>query len=476
MWYTLVVGALVVAFAIGSYYIIARVLAGRADRFLADANSALYEEVRKETNAGDDAVTVIRNALVDYRFREIVFLAFDGTALLARSPAARGSAALAAEAGPPLDLERLAGDLDQHAQNVPFTLGDAEGGFRVTIRHLAIGATDYSLVAAQSWHGYAETLELIAWGYVIVVPFLLLLAAAGGYWLAAYSLAPVSAMGEKAASIGRKNLHERLVVANADDELGRLAAVFNDLLSRLGGAFDQQQRFMQEASHELRTPVSIIRAEADVALSQPMRSEREYRGALAVVHNASLRLSRIVEDLFFLARADADQPIIERARLDLGEVVQSAARALRHRAADAAVRVLVHESPECPIVGDFVQLERVLLNLLDNSLKNTPAGGTIEMRLTPLPGSYAIRVVDTGVGIDADAQSQIFDRFFRLAPSVPGRTVSRMTGSGLGLPIARAIAESHGGRLELTRSDTTGSEFTLWLPVPCTEGAGLDVG
>ena len=98
------------------------------------------------------------------------------------------------------------------------------------------------------------------------------------------------------------------------------------------------------------------------------------------------------------------------------------------------------------------------------------------MRLTQIPGSYVIRVADTGGGIDSDARSQIFDRFFRRAPSVPGRAVSQMTGSGLGLPIARAIAESHGGRLELTRSDTTGSEFTLWLPVPRAESAVVDVG
>ncbi len=160
------------------------------------------------------------------------------------------------------------------------------------------------MAALRERQGIHDTVQEVRRAYLLVTPFNLLLAIAVGYWLARRALLPVTTMSRQARRIGVASLHERLPVQNPHDELGALAGVMNELLARLDGGIAQQRRFVADASHELRTPVAILRAEAEVTLSQPSRSEGEYRNALDVMGLATDRLSRIVEDLFLLARAD----------------------------------------------------------------------------------------------------------------------------------------------------------------------------
>jgi len=169
------------------------------------------------------------------------------------------------------------------------------------------GGKTYILVILQSLHPQEEMLEEVTSTFAWVIPIAIVLASVGGYFLARKSLAPVVAMSRQAGRIGAANLHERLEVQNDRDELGHLARSFNSLLDRLSQSFERQQRFMADASHELRTPVAILRGEAEVALSQQSRSLEEYRDSLGVLHQEAERLTHIVEDLFTLTRADAGQ-------------------------------------------------------------------------------------------------------------------------------------------------------------------------
>jgi heavy metal sensor kinase len=321
-------------------------------------------------------------------------------------------------------------------------------------RRLVIGVTQWLRLRPRI---LAEARDAL----LVALPLALLLATAGGYLLARQGLRPVAAMRAQAERIGAATLHERLPVAEPDDELGRLAHVFNRLLERLDEAFDQQRRFMADASHELRTPVAVVRGEAEHALAAD-RAAPELRDALAVVRDEGRRMTRIVDDLFLLARADAGQQPLALAELYLDDLVADCVRAVRSLAAERGV-ALTHESEaDLQLRGDEQLLRRLVLNLLDNAIKYTPPGGRVAVAARAVDGRYEIRVGDSGPGVPREAQPHLFERFYRA-----GRTraddASHTAGAGLGLAIARWIARAHGGDVRLARSDENGSEFVVEL-------------
>jgi signal transduction histidine kinase len=271
-------------------------------------------------------------------------------------------------------------------------------------------------------------------------------------------------MSERAARLGAANLDEALPVGTGRDELGRLATVFNELLARLKQSIEQQRQFMADASHELRTPVSILRGEADIALQVEERTPDEYREALRVVHHEARRLSRIVDDLFLLARADAGQQPLRPGELYLDELAGECVRAMRSLAARRGVRLSCHAEGELPYRGDEPLLHRLLLNLLDNALKYSRPGGEVRVDLARRDGGYVMRVADAAPPIDADAAERIFERFYRVDRDRARSAPSAAGGAGLGLPIARWVAEAHGGSLRLAATSPAGNEFEVFLP------------
>jgi signal transduction histidine kinase len=269
-------------------------------------------------------------------------------------------------------------------------------------------------------------------------------------------------MAERAAMIGAANLHERLPVKNPRDELGRLASVFNELLARLAQAFDQQRQFMADASHELRTPVAIMSGEAELALARDDRSLAELRTALVTIRHEARRLKRIVDDLFLLARANAGEQLLAPASLYLGDLARECLQTVRSLAAAKDISLAYEGADELPLVGDEALLRRMLMNLLDNAIKYTPRGGRVELHAAAEGDRYRLDVVDTGTGIPLEARARMFDRFYRAR-------VERSKGdggAGLGLAIARWIAESHGGSIALVQSGGAGSTFRVLLPAP----------
>jgi heavy metal sensor kinase len=296
-----------------------------------------------------------------------------------------------------------------------------------------------------------------------VIPIAIVLASLGGYILARKSLAPVMDMSTQAGRISAANLHERLPIQNAKDELGRLAAAFNDLLERVDQSFERQRRFMSDASHELRTPAAILRGESEVALSRGERPAEEYRESLAVLHAEAQRLTQIVEDLFTLTRADAGQYPLSPQEFYLDELVADCTHAARSLALAKQITLTCEVPEELPIRADEALLRRMILNLLDNAIKYTPAQGRVTVTCDRAGSEYALSVTDSGPGIPADLQQRVFERFFRV-DQARTRTENDGGGAGLGLSIARWIAEAHHGRLILARSDSSGSTFTALLP------------
>lgn len=342
-------------------------------------------------------------------------------------------------------------------------------GSRVLTEDLKLSSHPILLVASQPLGETVELLETAQAALLIALPVAFLLAIGVGYVLARRALDPVASMTEEAKRIGARNLHERLSVRNPGDELGQLAVTFNDVLQRVDLALEQQRRFTADASHELRTPIALIRAEADVALSSNTAGkdtqEKEYRDALSVIRDGSQQLSRIVNDLFLLARADAGQTLISPRAMQLGDLVSGTVNGMRSLAEKRGLELRLHVQGEAPCQGDEELLRRALLNLLDNAIKYSNGPGTIDVSLEQNPYMWHIVVADNGRGISKEDQPHIFERFFRGDRARGHQESETGAGAGLGLAIAREIAELHGGRVELRQSNESGSVFELILPV-----------
>jgi heavy metal sensor kinase len=294
-----------------------------------------------------------------------------------------------------------------------------------------------------------------------LVPVALLMAGAGGLFLAGRALEPIDRITRTAASIGGDDLARRLPerVVRTPGELGRLAATFNHMLDRLEEAFQRQRQFTADASHELRAPLTLLLGQVDVALQQP-RSDREYNQALRGLREDVLRLRQLVDALLALARADARQNMLAPEPLDLGELTQEIADALAPVAEERGIHLEARYMPGIIVRGDQARLMQLLLNLVENALNHTPTGGTVivaaERAGNPRMAIASVR--DTGCGIGARHLPHVFERFYRVD------TARTAGGAGLGLAICTWIAEAHGGHIEVQSEVGVGSTFTVWLP------------
>jgi heavy metal sensor kinase len=294
-----------------------------------------------------------------------------------------------------------------------------------------------------------------------VLPLAVLLAGGGGWLLARRALKPVDRMTEAARRISAEHLGERVGTSGSGDELDRLASTLNEMLGRLDGAFRQIRQFSADASHELQTPLTILKGELEVALRAP-RTADEYRRVLGSALEESERIARLVEGLLLLSRADAGVLRMDRKPLDLAQLVAEVCEQTQVLAKAQGVTLALGSSTPIAIQGDREHLRRLLLNLVDNGIKYTPAGGRVTLSLHE-DGAWAVlRVSDTGIGLTPGEQERIFQRFYR-APEAVSRGDG---GSGLGLCIARSIAEAHGGRIEVDSAPNRGSTFTVFLPHP----------
>jgi two-component system, OmpR family, sensor kinase len=294
-------------------------------------------------------------------------------------------------------------------------------------------------------------------------PAALLMGSYGGLLLANQALRPVDRLTRAAKEIEAGDLSKRVHVPSKMDELGRLAITFNRMISRLQAAFERQRQFTADASHELRTPLAVMRGDIEIALRRN-RSADEYQEVLASNLEEIIRLSRLVEDLLMLARADAGPADLHFEPMNIGDLCSQVVDYLAPLA-EVKNQALAYQSDakaELTIKGDAQRLKQMLLNLLDNAIKYTPGGGRITLTLMKDSKDAVMIISDTGRGIPTEDIPHIFERFFRHSRSTSDKTVQ---GSGLGLSIVKWIVESHQGNITAENNSAGGTKFTVRLPL-----------
>lgn len=451
LWYLAFSSLLFLLFGLLLQSVVARALERHLDESLSvEANTAAALLADEFGEMKGDAVAAASEVLADLRLSGSTVAFFKGRQLLGSSTPLRqrqlAEIAQVASAGAP--VHRIitlpqAGPNGSHAAMIPITLG----------------GQDYQVLAIQPLDEIAADLSVLRRVLLLALPLVIGIAGIGGYWLTRRNLAPLASMAAQARRISHSNLETRLDAGAAAEELATLSASFNELLSRLDHSFEHMRRFVADASHELRTPISIIRGEADVALSHD-RSTAEYQQALAIVLDESRRLSRLVDDLLNLARADAGRVKLRVEEFYLNDLLAECCRSAQTLAGARGVTLDCPAHDDLAFRGDEELVRRMVMNLVDNAIRYTPAGGQVTAALESRAGEVAIRIADTGAGIAPEAVPHVFERFYRV-----DKARSRQDGGfGLGLAIVKWVAESHRGAVDLASTPGKGSTFTVTLP------------
>ena len=286
----------------------------------------------------------------------------------------------------------------------------------------------------------------------------LAIAVFGGWFVAGRALAPIKRISQTARAMSEGDLHARIEVERTDSELEHVASTLNDAFDRLRLAVEQERRFIADASHELRTPISVLRAETEWALDRE-RSVQQYKEALTVGRRVALRMQDVVERLLALVRADVSREIQEPAPVAMHTLIEDVSTWLAPMAQAKGVRLSCSGDP-FTVNGDAEQLREALNNVIANAILYNKPGGSVTISTRDSGGRARIEVVDTGIGIPADAVTRVFDRFYR----VDKARSREMGGSGLGLSIARTILRAHGGDIACTSEPEVGSMFVISLP------------
>lgn len=338
-------------------------------------------------------------------------------------------------------------------------IGDAR--YRFLRDRVEISGTRYDVEVASSLRDYDHALERFRIVMYSTAPAFLVLAALGGYWLSRRALAPVDAITGAARTIGAQDLSRRVAIPRARDELQRLANTLNEMLGRLEAAFQRVTQFTADASHELRTPVAVMRTSAELALRK-QRSDAEYREALARILSESERVSHLIDQLLLLARADSAPAALPVVRTDLTAALQAACNEAKVLAESKQLRFQQSiPADSIWVQGDAASLHRLFIILLDNAVKYTPAGGAVDVRLRSDDGHAVAEIRDSGIGIAPQDLPHIFDRFYR-----SDRARSRESGgTGLGLAIGRWIADAHHGEIRVESVPAKGSDFEVRIPL-----------
>ena len=329
---------------------------------------------------------------------------------------------------------------------------------RFLSRRAVVLGKPYTIQVAATTHELMESLEIFRWTLILLVPAVLLIAAAGGWWMSRRALDPVDRVTAAARSIGERSLGQRLPVPKTNDELQRLSETLNQMLARLEGSFHRITQFTADASHELRSPISVIRTNAEIALRRE-RSGREYQHTLAEIVAESERITELLDDLLALARADAGKATLAREPVDLAALAHEGVKRVQARAEEKELDVRVHTRGSM-LSGDTSSLRRLILILLDNAIKYTPAGGEVSIESRTVDRLVELEVADTGIGIAPEDLPHIFERFYR-ADKARNRDSG---GVGLGLALASWIAAAHGGSIQVNSELGKGSRFVVSLP------------
>jgi heavy metal sensor kinase len=314
------------------------------------------------------------------------------------------------------------------------------------------------VLAGRDIHDELSGMRRFAWLLAGAGGAVFVLGLAGGWWVSGRALRPIGEIIATAAKISTGDLTQRIHSSDTDSELGQLAQVLNNAIARLQSAFARQVQFTADASHELRTPVSVVLTQTQTALRRE-RSAGEYRESLAACHRAAQRMRQLIESLLTLARLDSGEAAAPGSPCDLDRAASEAVELLRPLAEEKGVHLELELTPAC-CKGNVEQLVQVVSNLVSNAVCHTASGGIVQVKVASEPGAVILSVEDTGLGIAPEDLPHIFERFYR-SDKARGGAAGR---TGLGLAITKAIVEAHGGTMAVATELGQGSTFTVRLP------------
>ena len=368
----------------------------------------------------------------------------DGTQLLLSNEEARRR---------PLPEAQL---LAQQGEDMIESLPTTGVPIRVLSRRSYIVDRPVTIQVARSEAAMRRELRELSLILMLGLPVGVVIAGLGGYVLARRALAPIEQMTERARSITAERLSDRLPVASPENEMGRLASVFNETLGRLEASFDQMRHFTADVSHELRTPLTAIRSVGEVGL-RGHRTEASYRGIIGSMLEEVDRLSQLVDRLLALSRAGTQQPPFALDTVDFAVLAEDVVSHLGVLAEEKGQTISIEKVASPRVRADRVVLRQALINLVDNAIKFTPQAGRVRLRLSETTSLAVVDVIDSGPGVPSHARDHIFDRFYRIDGS-------EVVGTGLGLSLARGSVEAIGGRLTLEQTGPEGSTFRIAIP------------
>ena len=442
-WYGLILALLLTGFSATVYWTMRHHLMERIDQGLAEELADVRYEVERAIDAPGLTVWLDRRFARHEGF-DFQITRTDGTRFFASERLAQRSLP-----GPILgdfqpNFVTVVIDGDSRSRVLSVTVKGPEGPLTIQVGR--------SLVAYEH-----ESRELLL-AFFLAGPLTLAATLVGGYFLARRTLSPVQRMTETAREIGGDRLTHRVAVTGTRDELDQLAGTLNDMLDRLERSFAEMQRFTADAAHELRTPLAVIRSEAEVALRSP-RSSDEYGRVLENVLEETVRLSRMADELLFLCRQDAGLNPQAGGPVELGPLLDEVVGNMRLVAQEKGIALTLDAGVGGIVTADGRQLRRVFYNLIDNAVKYTPSGGQIRVGCRQVAGEMVVTVSDTGVGISEEHLPRIFDRFYRVDPARTGDD----NGAGLGLAICQSVIRVLGGRITVESSVGRGTTFVVGL-------------
>jgi two-component system, OmpR family, heavy metal sensor histidine kinase CusS len=450
-----IAGLFLVTFAtVSLYLVLVRELEKSTDLFLADKVHVLRTMLR-ERPEDQDALreeVELESAARQYE-RFYIRLLDDRNTQLLMTPGMANQ----------LDLAQLASKTQRRPERTIRMNGRDGRAFRVTSAAAQVGFPATQTDTLQIAVDVSQKEELLAryrvWFWAILLATFVIFPLVGDQ-IARHGIRPVEEMATTARHISSTNLRERILPAGYPSELASLAGTFNEMLDRLEESFERISRFSADIAHDLRTPVNNIRGEAEVALARA-RSAGEYRDVIESCLEEAVRLSDLIGDLLFLARAESPLSHLRRERVDVGELLGGIREYYEASAADGDVSLTTVVAGE-PVIAevDRTLLQRAVGNLVSNALAHTPPGGEVVLGTNADSSTLRIEVSDTGIGIPAEALPKVFDRFFRVDSSRSHGS----GGTGLGLAIVKSIALLHGGNVVIASQPGQGTRVTLQMP------------
>jgi two-component system OmpR family sensor kinase len=455
LWYTFLLGVILVIFSILLYFVLKFSLHDQVDRNLRDRAQQIGASIEGRTIIDLQTNKVILPELNIFSSPSIFIQVVDANGDLVSTSDSRGREHF------PRNEDILAAN---KAGEAIFKTLSVEGvPLRIYSTSIIYGSQVVGAVqVGQSLRMVEDTLQQVLFFLTAGTLAAVVLAALVGAFLAWTTLRPIEKINKAATRIvGAQDLKQRLPRSSTNDEISRLTATINDMLERLDNFFQAQVRLSADVSHELRTPLTVIRGNIDLLRGGAASNPDELSEALSIIDGELDRMSRIVADLLLLSQADAGlslrmQPVeLDTIILDVYRQAQVVAN---------GVNIQLGHEDQAIVQGDHDRLEQLLINLVTNAIKHTPASGTVTLSLYREPEWVRVTVTDTGRGIAPNALPHIFERFYQAKDS-------DQKGTGLGLSIAQWIAQAHGGQITVSSELGRGSAFTLWLPTKIDKNA-----